>query len=193
MHKRCPACLGLALVGAALLLAAVPATASTFLAVSPQQLVRQADAIVQGKVIQLDSFWSESGRLIVTEAIVAVEEVLVGQAPSTVAVRTAGGQVGDILVEAHGFPKFADGERVLLFLAFDAETGTHRVLGYQQGHFRIVTRLDGVTLAVPMVEGGARYLTASGELAPEPKSVELGSFKAAIRTFAERSERIQQK
>ena len=164
-------------LAATLVLAAVPAVASTFVHMSPKELVAEADALVQGRVVELDSFWTESGRLIATEAMVAVEETVFGSASGTVTVRTFGGQVGDVKVEAPGFPSFEKGERVLLFLKRDPDDGTLRVLGYQQGQFRVVTRLDGVTLAVPQVDDGARFLTRDGQLGPAPRSLELGDFK----------------
>lgn len=174
------------------LVAASPVVASTFVAMSPAELVTQADAVVQGKVVHLESFWTESGRLIVTEALVDVSDVLVGSAPGAVRVRTFGGQVGDFLVEATGFPRFDEGEEVILFLRRAPEDGSLRVLGYQQGHFRVVTRLDGVTLAVPMVEEGVRFLTRSGQLAPEARSMRLEEFKTGLRQLARRTGRLHQ-
>lgn len=170
----------------ALCLAAVPAVASTFVHTPQKALVAQADAVVQGQVVQLDTFWSEDGRVILTEATVAIDEVLVGKAPTTVTVRTFGGKIGDVGIEAHGFPKFEDGERVILFLSREPSDDSLRVLGYQEGQFRVVTRRDGVTLAVPMVEENARYVTPDGRPAPEPKSVEINQWKAQIKSLAER-------
>ena len=169
---------------ATLALAAIPAAASTFVHMSPKELIAEADTVVQGRVVQLDSFWTESGRLIATEAMVEVEETLLGAAPGTVAVRTFGGQVGDVKVEAPGFPRFEQGERVLLFLERSPDDGTVRVLGYQQGHFRVVTRKDGVTLAVPMVDDDARFLTRDGKLGPAPRSLEIGYFKQQVEKVA---------
>lgn len=171
--------------------AALPATASTFVNMSSQELVAQADALIEGRVINLSSFWTDSGRLIATEAVVAVDEVLFGDAPAKVTVRTFGGQVGDIRVDAPGFPRFESGERVLLYLKADSEDGTLRVLGYQQGQFRVVTRRDGVTLAVPMVDDDARFLTRDGRLAPAARSTEIGAYKASILKVAERTGRIE--
>jgi hypothetical protein len=162
------------------LLAAAPAFASTFVAMSADELVSQADAVVVGQVIDRVSAWTESGRLIYTDNTVAVETVVIGEAAAFVTVRTFGGQVGDVIVEAHGFPKFEDGERVLLFLARDEEVGAIRVLGHQQGQFRVVTRLDGVTLAVPMVDEGARLLDLQGRPMPEPASVRLTELEAQV-------------
>ena len=167
----------------ALALGTVPAAASTFLAMSRDELVAGADAVVQGRVIDQQSFWSEGGRVVVTEATVKVRQVIAGQAPDVVRVRTVGGTIGDYRVEAHGFPQFDRGQKVILFLTFE-QAGEARVLGYQLGHYEVVRRLDGVRLAVPQVEDGAAFFTASGQLAPEPRSVPLSQFKRSIRDIA---------
>lgn len=175
------------------LLAAVPAFASTFVAMSPKEMVSEADAVVVARVTDRVSSWTESGRLVYTDNSLAVEDVVLGEAPSFVTVRTFGGQIGDVQVEAHGFPKLEDGERVLLFLREDRETGATRILGYQQGHFRVVTRLDGVTLAVPMVDEGARLLDRQGRPVPELRSLPLGELKARILNEAARLGRAIEK
>lgn len=164
-------------------LVAAPSMASTFLAMSDVELVTQADAVVQGRIISQRSSWDAAGGVIVTESAVRVQQVLVGRAPDVVTVRTAGGQVGDLAVDAVGFPKFNDRERVLLFLS-DNGDGTSRVLGYQQGHFEVVERLDGVKMAVPRTEDGASFLSRSGQLKPERPSMLLRDFKRGVRRIA---------
>lgn len=168
----------------ALTLGTLPALGSTFIALTPREMIDQADAVVQGRVVHLESFWSESGRIIVSEATVEIDEVILGKAPAVVKVRTFGGQVGDIRVEAHGFPVFEQDERVLLFLAREPADDSVRVLGYRQGQFRVVTRRDGVTLAVPMIEEDTRFITRNGQLMPAPESVEIDHFKTRLRTIA---------
>jgi hypothetical protein len=110
--------------------AAVPAGASTFFKMSQQDLVRASAAVIQGQVIKVSSFWEPTGRIIVTEALVKVEEKIYGEAPSVVVVRTFGGTVGDFTVEAHGFPKFRLNERLLVYLEPEKD-GVSRVAGYQ--------------------------------------------------------------
>lgn len=172
--------ISVALALAALALAAVPASASTFLAMSDVELVTQADAVVQGRIVKQSSRWDDAGRVIVTDALVRVQSVLAGKAPKFVTVRTAGGEVGDYGVEAVGFPKFEPREKVLLFL-LDSGDGTSRVLGYQQGHFQVVKRKDGVKLAVPRTEDGAAFLRRDGTLKPERQSMRLRDFKRGVR------------
>lgn len=165
---------------------AVPVDASTFVAQTPQKLVQTTDSVVQGKIVNLETRWSESGRMVVTEALVLVDEVLIGKTKRVVKVRTYGGEIDGVQFEAIGFPKFEADEKVLLFLKADDEDGSVRVHGYQQGQFRVVTRNDGVTLVVPMVDDEAAYITKSGALLPVPESVEIGTFKRNLQTIAQK-------
>jgi len=168
----------------ALLLAAVPAATSTFIALSHAELVAGSDAVVQGRVLKVSSFWEKTGRVIVSEAMIQVEELVKGAAPSVVIVRTFGGTVNGFTVEAHGFPKFAVNDHVLLYL-HDAE-GTAEVTGYQQGQYRIVRDKAGVAMAVPTVDGGAFLVGRDGRPAPGAKAVRLDTLKNMIRAEAER-------
>jgi hypothetical protein len=163
----------------ALSLAAVPAGASTFVAMSRGELVGQSDAVVQGQVLKVNSFWSPSGRIIVTEAMVQVEEMIKGAAPSVVILRTFGGTVGGYTVEAHGFPKFNVNDRVVLFVQNAGDTA--EVTGYRQGMYRIVQDKRGVEMAVPTVEAGVRLLTRDGREAAMPKAMRLDAFKEMVR------------
>lgn len=171
------------------LAAAVPAGASTFLAMKTDELVAASDAVVQGEVLQVHSYWSKSGRIIVTEAIVRVTDKVVGNGPSVVVLRTFGGTVEGYTVEAHGFPTFQKGQEMLLFVDNQAD-GTAEVTGYRQGQYRIVRDKAGVQVAVPMVEHGVRLLTREGRVAPQPQAVRLDALKDQIRAGAQRVGRI---
>ena len=118
-----------------------------------------------------------------------MDEVLVGTAPAVVTVQTPGGEVGDTYVEAAGFPKFERGQDVILFLKAGDQNDTRRVLGHQQGHFEVVTRNDGVTLAVPQIDEDVALLTPTGQRAQAPQSTELVTFKALVRAEAARLRR----
>ncbi len=164
-------------------LAAVPAGASTFIALSRQELVSQSDAVIQGRVLKVSSFWGQEGRVIMSEILVQVEEKIRGNAPTVVKVRTFGGTVDGYTVEAHGFPKMAVNDHVVLFLQNANETA--EVTGYRQGQWRIV--LDkGVQMAVPTVEGGVTLLGRDGRPVAAPKALRLDTFKNMIRSEVER-------
>jgi hypothetical protein len=174
-----------------LLLAVVPASASTFLHVSRAELTKRAAAVVVGDVLEVESFWTDDGRVIVTEAKVLVEQTLVGDSPSVVLVRTFGGTVNGFTIEAHGFPTFAKGERLLLFLEHDGKArGAHRVLGYQEGKYRVIRDEAGTEIAVPTVDGHARLLTKDGRQAPAPRAIALDSLRAEVQQLGRRAGRI---
>ncbi|HSG41243.1 MAG TPA: hypothetical protein VLE27_16505, partial [Thermoanaerobaculia bacterium] len=168
----------------ALAVVAAPAAASTFIALDQQELLAQSDAVVEGRVLKVSSFWSASGRMIVTEVMVQVEEKILGNAPGVVVLRTAGGTVGGYTVEAHGFPKFEVGERAVLFLQNSANVA--EVTGYRQGQYRIVREKSGVEMAVPALGPNVRLLHRDGTPAAAPKAVRLDQLKAQLRAEAVR-------
>lgn len=175
----------------ALVLLAAPVLASTFVAFDSERMVGESDTVVQGRVIGVESFWDDQGRIIVSEARVLVEEAILGAPESIVLVRTPGGSVGSFMVEAHGFPKLERGAEVILFLDRARADGTRQLVGHQQGHFGVVERLDGVRMAVPAIEDGVRFLLPSGRPMPEPQSIEVEELKNRVRGIAERAGRPQ--
>lgn len=173
----------LCLVGAlACVLMAVPAGASTFVALSGGELVGQSDAVVVGEVLYTYSYWNPEGTMIFTDAVIHVQESIVGKASGLVSVRSPGGTVADYRVEAHGFPAFRQGESQVLYLHRTAD-GLMEVTGFQQGQYRLVTRSDGARVAIPALNG-VRLLTRSGEAAPMPRAMRLDDLKRSIRAAA---------
>lgn len=168
-----------------LVLVGIQAGASTFLAMSQRDLIQASQAVVQGQVLKVNSFWEPSGRIIVTEALVKVDEAIVGKSPSVVIVRTFGGTVGGYTVEAHGFPTFQKNDRVLLFLEPE-QNGLNRVTGYQQGQFRLVRNKAGQEIAVPAMELGTRVITRDGRSIAAPRPIALDTLKGQIRAEAAR-------
>jgi hypothetical protein len=177
-------------VCAALALAAgAPAGASTFLEVSHEELVEKADAIVQGRVIDVASFWNRQGTVIMTEAVVEVEDTILGRDRSHVRVVTFGGTVGDYRIVAEGFPTFEKGQRVLVFLepARRGEDGAQRVLGYRQGEFDIRQDKEGREIAVAAWEADTVHIVRKdGTEAQAPRAMVLSELKSWIRETAAR-------
>lgn len=176
LHRILFACLAVTLM-------AGPATASTFVAMDTAQLVAASESVVQGEVAEVYSFWNRGGDAVLTEARILVDEVVAGQAPSEVVVRTFGGRVGDYVLEAHGFPTFHEGQKVLLFLQ-RAEDRSLRVTGYRLGEYRLVPGKGGKTMALPALEQGIRLLRADGTPAPRPEAMSLELLKTQVRAFA---------
>lgn len=174
MNKRVLA----GLCAALLVAVTLPAAASTFIAMDQDELMVSSKAVVEGKVLQTRSFWNEDRTAIITEAQVQVTDLVAGDAPGVVTVRTFGGEVGNYRIEAHGFSNFAAGESVLLYLQDD--DSAFRVTGYRQGHYRLRAGAKG-TVAVPTLEEGVRLFTKDGKIAPRPKPMQLETLKDTIR------------
>ena len=95
-----------------------------------------------------------------------------------------GQTIGNYRIEAHGFPTFQLGERMLVFLEPEQE-GAQKVLGYQQGQFRIRGE-QGREMAVPTFTTGARVLRPDGTEVPAPKAMPLAQLKQQLRETAGR-------
>jgi len=176
----------------AVLLAVVAAAAegSTFLALSQEELTAGAAAVLQGRVLEVESFWNAERTAILSEALVSVDEVLVGRAPSVVRVRTFGGTVAGYTIEAHGFPRFAPGEETLLFLYREPGDGSVRVYGYQQGQYRIETR-GGERVAVPMIGERVRLLAPNGAVMRPAGPLPLAELREQVRELGRRLGRLE--
>jgi hypothetical protein len=166
---------------------AVPAAASTFVRMNMRELLAESAAVVQGEVLSVNSFWNESGMVIVTEALVRVEEAVIGDAPTVVRVRTFGGTVGGFTIEAHGFPEFRVGERLLLFVGDEEDGGFARVVGYRQGQYRIGLDRAGNQVAIPTFEADHAVLIGpDGRKSAPPRPYLLEDFKGMVRDNAAR-------
>lgn len=166
--------------------AALPAAGSTFLAMDHEELLVHSDSVVEGQVLRVVSSWDATGRVIVSEAEILIDETVAGQGMGgIITVQTFGGQVGDYHVEAAGFPRFEEGEWVVLFLnQREALDGMTRVTGYQLGHYRIFDR-EGTPMAAPAVDGEARFLRDGRPVEP-PQALPLAELKSQLRRIEAR-------
>jgi hypothetical protein len=172
----------------AALFAASPALASTFLFLSPEELMAEAESVVEGEIVEAHSYWNPERTAILTDAVLVVHDNVVGVAEQLVDLRTFGGRVGDYKIVAHGFPTFEIGDRLLLFLR-PGQDGVHAVAGYLQGQLRVRPGPGGEPVAEPMLDAGARYVTKDGRTAPAPRARPLAEVKEQLRTLAAREGR----
>lgn len=166
-----------------LLMTSLPSIASTFLAMDLTDLAAEADAVVRGEVLSVESFWDAEHRVILTDAQLRIDEALAGglEKGRVVTVRTFGGKVGDYEIVAHGFPKFEAGEELVLFVTRHADR-TLQVTGYQLGQYEVLER-GGVEVAVPSWDGGATLVDRSGELVAGPVTVALDELRSELRSM----------
>ncbi len=100
-----------------------------------EDLVRKADTIVLGTVIQQESAWDAQHTAIYTDVTLAVERVLAGPSGEVVTLRVTGGRVGGMGMRTSTDAAFREGERVIVFLNTRAVPST--VVGMQQGKFTV--------------------------------------------------------
>lgn len=123
-------------------LLALPAFATSFVMVSDPDLAAEADAIVVGRVIAVETRSNDERPR--TRYTVEVEELLRGEiATKTITVSVPGGitKSGRVLV-VHGAPAFMSGDRTILFLAKDRDgyAPLHLMLGAFREEGRFATR-----------------------------------------------------
>jgi len=124
------------LIVLAALVAAGPARSAEAVSASVEELARESDAVVRGRVSSADSRWSDDGRRISTTYEVRRAAVLRGKAPAVVRVVVPGGVVGRIGQRLDAAPSLAPGEDVIVFLRRSGPEA-FVVTGLAQGKFSI--------------------------------------------------------
>jgi len=110
---------------------------------SIEELTYEADAILTGRVKDMESRWNEEKTLIYTYVTVSVTEYIEMipeiEELKEVIVKVRGGEVGDIGVKVSDTPEFMRGEEVFLFLRRDRieKLPIFRVAGLFQGKYTI--------------------------------------------------------
>ena len=177
LAKRRPGRLGRSvLVTAGLLLAlAGSASATTFVRVSDADLADQAPIIVEAVVRGFD--YTMTSNMPMTDYQIEVSRVVRGDLPgSAVVVRVHGGRAADgYELEIFGAPRFAENDRVLLFLKKAAD-GSYRILHVLQGSFRVVEN-EGRSYAVRDF-GQAEELEIAGRTLESERPRELEKFRS---------------
>jgi len=172
------------------------ANATTVIPPSFEQLTDRAELIFVGKVRSARAEWRTVGpnRVIFTLVEFEREELLKGEAGSTLSLQFLGGTVGDVTLEVAEMPKFNPGDRELLFVTgngvrFCPLVGAfHGKLGIRtdpKSGRNILVRHNGQELRNvaeigkgPGAEFAAKRPKVSVSAAAEPLSLE--EFKAKI-------------
>ena len=113
------------------------ARAATQRALDLPALVEGADIIIVGRAVEAETAWNPEHTRIYTHTTFTVEESLKGEQQDTLVIETLGGIAEGLGMIVPGMPVFRPGERDVIFVTTGRQTGTHRVLGWAQGRFRI--------------------------------------------------------
>jgi hypothetical protein len=104
--------------------------ASVLRFMSLAELTAEADRIVIAKVVATEAAWDPAHRKIFSTTTVDIEETWKGSGSNRLRIVQPGGSVGDIEMTVYGMPRFAPGERSLLFLR---GADQFQVVGMAQG------------------------------------------------------------
>jgi hypothetical protein len=122
----------LGLVAAGVL--AAPIRGSIVPRMSLEELVSEADSIVDGVVESVESRWED--RMIFSYVTIRIDDPLKGRRSRTAVVRQVGGRIGNRILDVPGMPVFHDRDRVVVFLK-DTGNGTFHVVGMAQGRYLV--------------------------------------------------------
>ena len=126
--------LSLVLIG----LAFARASATTVVAPTFDQLVKQAELIFEGSVTDSRSVWEGEGgqRHIETYVTFQIEDSIKGQPGTSYTIKMLGGTVGDETMEVTDTPKFKVGDREILFVEHNYDQFVPLV-GISHGRFHV--------------------------------------------------------
>ena len=178
----------LALAAAALF--AAPAGATTLMRAGLDELVRGNETIVQGKVVEIHSYWNADHSFILTDVRVRPSAYFkgIGRPAEDVTFTLPGGTVGETSVVLIGMPELVPGSEYLLFLNREELPGMASRLTVRdlvQGAFDVATvrgqkRVFSQAIGTPLVadhEGRTDVIGGRDGL-------DLGDLTSQIRTLA---------
>lgn len=113
-------------------------SATTVIAPTFEQLVKQAELIFEGTVTDSHSVWEGEGgqRHIETYVTFQVEDSVKGQAGTSYTIQMLGGTVGDETMEVTDTPHFKVGDREILFVEHNYDQFVPLV-GISHGRFHV--------------------------------------------------------
>lgn len=120
--------------------AITPVSAAVYIVPSDDELIRNASAIVHGRVVFTQSILIEDGT-IVTDTTIEPIDVLKGDRHERFVVRDPGGQFGARAMGVSGWSGYRLGDQVLSFL--EGDDGRLRTWGLSLGKFKLIRDASG--------------------------------------------------
>lgn len=155
ISKKPPRSLGLFLITLAFILFLNSQAGAFMVGLSTEELARSSDSVITGEVTDTESFWSEDGKTILTNATVTVENIIKGPSPQNtiIIVEHEGGEIGGVGLKVSDIAPLVKGEKVLLFLKSSdsrkfrdsrkpkaSREKVHTLVGEAQGKYVIDTK-----------------------------------------------------
>lgn len=177
-------------LGITVLLALIPLQASATIsrAISFDDKVDQASAIVLGKCVETTSRWDPTGKWILTYSTFQVERSMKGQPAQQITIVTPGGEVDGTHQETIGVPSFPIGGEHVVFVRNTSAGPT--VLYFDQGAYE-VERVRGERVVRPVVSSAVLVDTQRGTAVSPEEARTLREFENAVRTRVRHREAIE--
>ena len=193
MQLRSGVCRGL-LASALVAALAGPASASTFLRASLEDLSAKNSTIVLGEVVDAVSYWNADHSFILTDVTIATQETIKGDRKETYNLTLLGGTVGRRSALIVDGAELVPGRSYLLFLNVDELPGSPPALTprcYSQCVFEITAK-DGELKAISQARH-AHLLADKRGVAEAPGGVEglpLQNLISELRQLVKRQEEV---
>jgi hypothetical protein len=133
-----------AVVFALTLCCAIPASATTYLPVTFDELVTRADVIFVGEVVDVRPFAlaTRDGEIIKTRVTFSVTDPLFGTTGLVEVFEFLGGELNGVGMAVAEMPRFAIGDRRVMFAS--RERSINPIVGFTQGLLRVTRDASGV-------------------------------------------------
>ena len=175
MHKG-----RLYLLALAVALCAMPLSASQFLDIPFDQMVRGTTSVVRGTIGPVSASWDADHEVIFSYARVDVSDYLAGDGPAVLILREVGGTVDGYTQQAIGFPELREGEEVVLLLTVWEDSGEYRIQGFHRGKYLVNERNGRTMLRLDRETQGNPRETALSKSAPSDDDVSIDEFRAQV-------------
>jgi len=140
-------------------LASSTASATLLLYRPLPELARIADRVVRGHVVEVRSL--RSGRIIVTDTVLHVDECIAGPCSTFVVLRQPGGEIGGVGLSIEGTLRARPGTELIVFLR-RSQAGHDTLIGMELGAFRVKRPKGRPAVAVRSTK--AALVSESGNL-----------------------------
>jgi hypothetical protein len=169
---------------------AAPASATTLVRASLDELVASNEAVVVGEVVDVESYWNAEHTFILTDVRFSVSDVLKGNSRGgELTITLMGGSVGELTTLIVGGPQLFPGHSYVLFLNEESLPGVQAltVRDLVQGAFDVVMAKDGLRAVSqanshPLIADKQGYLDAPGGVEGFP----LTAMMTSVREIAAR-------
>jgi hypothetical protein len=149
------------------------------------ELSRDARVIARGEVVAVEPRWTDDRRAIETIVTLEPESYLKGASGAALQFRVPGGTLGQLRNLVVGAPRFAVGQRVIVFLGASGPRVPY-ILGLNQGVYRVdVSRGGQAMVSPPPVMPGVVGPVVRGP--PARRAAPLGEFEREVRALAAES------